>query len=299
MHYTYRCRSYLWPAVLILAGVIALLVNTGRIPVERLGLLIALWPLILIGIGLELIVRRNLHGVAGDFAAALIVLLAIAGAAGYVVVAPSPSATQRLDASADVGGVRSATLQINVGAANVTIGGTTDKLYSAHIEYNGAQPQVQFDSDSGVLRIDQQTEGFTPFQGSAFKLKLELSTSVDWSIQENTGAVRSAMNLAEVHVTSLQINSGASTDDIILGPTSQIVEVQINGGAVTAHVHRPAGTDVKVDVSGAFVNLVVDGTSYHAIGSAGNGTELGASGYEIKVNGGACTVTVDTAGGSD
>jgi hypothetical protein len=299
MRYTYRYRSYFWPAVLILAGVIALLVNTGRIPVERLGLLVALWPLILIVIGLELIVRRNLHGVAGDVAAALIVLLAIAGAAGYVVGAPSPSAKQTLDASADVGGVRSATLQINVGAANVTIGGTTDKLYRAHVEYNGAKPRVQFDSDNGVLRIDQQTEGFTPFQGSAFKLNLVLSTSVDWSIQENTGAVRSAMNLAEVHVTSLQINSGASTDDIILGPTSQVVEVQINGGAVTAHLHRPAGTDVKVDVSGAFVNLVVDGMAHHAIGSAGNGTELGASGYEIKVNGGACTVTVDTAAGSD
>ncbi len=299
MRYTYRYRSFFWPAILILAGVIALLVNTGRIPVERLGLLIALWPLILIVIGLELIVRRNLHGVAGDVAAALIVLLAIAGAAGYVIVAPSPSATQALDSSADVGGVRQATLQINVGAANITLGGTTDKLYRAHVEYSGAQPAVQFDSDGGVLRIDQQSQGFTPFQGSALKLNVDLNTSVDWSIEENTGAVRSAMNLAHVHVTSLQINGAASTADISLGPTSQVAEVQINGAAVTAHMHRPAGTDVRVEVSGAFVNLVVDGTSYHAIGSAGNGIELGASGYLVKVNGAACTVTVDTAGGSD
>jgi cell wall-active antibiotic response 4TMS protein YvqF len=298
MRYTYRYRSFFWPAILILAGVIALLVNTGRIPVERLGLFIALWPLILIVIGLELIVRRNLHGVAGDVAAALIVLIAIAGAAGYVIVAP-PAATRTLDSSADVGSVRNATLEINVGAANITLGGTTEKLYTAHIEYNGAQPAVQFDSDGGVLRIDQQSQGFTPFQGSALTVNLDLNTSVDWSIEENTGAVRAAMNLAQLHVTSLHINSGASTDDISLGPTSQVVEVKINGGAVTAHVHRPAGTDVKVDVSGGFVNLVVDGKTYHGIGSAGNGTELGASGYDIKVNGGACTVTVDTAGGSD
>ena len=298
MRYTYRYRSYFWPAVLILAGVIALLVNTGRIPVERLGLLVALWPLILIVIGLELIVRRNLHGVAGDVAAALIVLLAIAGAAGYVVGAPIPRATQTLDSSADLGRVHQATLQINVGAANMTLGGTTDKLYTAHIEYNGTQPRVQFDPDGGILSIDQPSQGFAPFQGSALKLNLDLNTSVDWSIQVNTGAIRSTMNLAQVHVTSLQINSGASTDDITLGPTSQVVEVKINGGAVTARVHRPAGTDVKVDVSGAFVNLVVDGTSYHAIGNAGNDTELGASGYQVRVSGAACTVTVDTTGGS-
>jgi len=299
MRYTYRYRSFFWPAILILAGVIALLVNTGRIPVERLGLLIALWPLILIVIGLELIVRRNLHGVAGDVAAALIVLVAIAGAAGYVIVAPAPRATQTLDSSADVGSVRQAALQINVGAANITIGGTTDKLYTVHIEYSGAQPTVQFDSDGGVLHIDQSAQGFTPFQGSAFKLTVDLNTSVDWTIEENTGASRTTMNLARVHVKSLHINGGASTDDIGLGPTSQVAEVQINGGAVTAHLHRPTGTDVKVAVSGAFVNLVVDGTAYHAIGTVGNGTELGASGYDIKVNGGACTVTVDTAGGSD
>ncbi len=299
MRYTYRYRSFFWPAILILAGVIALLVNTGRVPVERLGLLIALWPLILIVIGLELIVRRNFHGVAGDVAAALIVLLAIAGAAGYVIVAPNPSATQTLDSSADVGNVHQAALQINVGAANITIGGTTDKLYTAHVEYSGAQPRVQFDSEGGVLRIDQQSRGFTPFQGSAFKLTLDLSTSVDWSIEENTGATRTTMNLARVHVTPLQINGGASTDDISLGPTSQVVEVKINGGAVTAHVHRPSGTDVKVGVSGGFVSLVADGRTYHAVGSADNGIELGASGYDVQVNGGACTVTVDTAGGSD
>ncbi len=299
MRYTYRYRSFFWPAILILAGVIALLVNTGRIPVERLGLLIALWPLILIVIGLELIVRRNLHGVAGDVAAALIVLLAIGGAAGYVILAPNPGATQTLDAAADVGSVKQATLQINVGAANITIGGTNDKLYTAHIEYNGAQPTVQFDSDGGVLRIDQPAQGFAPFQGSALRVNLDLSTSVDWSIEENTGAVRSAMNLAFVHVTSLQINSGASTDDITLGPPSQVVPVQINGGAVTAHLHRPAGTDIRVDVSGGFVNLVADGQTYHAIGRVGFGAVSGSTGYEVKVSGGACTVTVDAAGGSD
>src|SRR5438309_571558 len=39
---TYRYRSFLWPAILILAGVVALLVNTGRIPVDRLYQLVNL-----------------------------------------------------------------------------------------------------------------------------------------------------------------------------------------------------------------------------------------------------------------
>src|SRR5207249_12120410 len=95
MRYTYRYRSFFWPALLILAGVVALLVNTGQIPVERLARIIDLWPLILVVIGLELIVRRTVHGVAGDVAAALIVLLAIGGAAAYLAVGPAPSAPPR------------------------------------------------------------------------------------------------------------------------------------------------------------------------------------------------------------
>src|SRR5690349_22374980 len=91
----YRYRSFFWPGVLILAGVIALLVNTGVLPVDRLIELVGLWPLILIVLGLELIVRRTLRGTTGDVAAALIVLIAIAGAAAYVTLAPNPAATDR------------------------------------------------------------------------------------------------------------------------------------------------------------------------------------------------------------
>ena len=66
-------RSFFWPVVLILVGVVALLVNAGWLSSERLSLLTDLWPLILIVIGLELIVRRALQGSAGDVAAILIV----------------------------------------------------------------------------------------------------------------------------------------------------------------------------------------------------------------------------------
>src|SRR5438093_6888550 len=121
MRYTYRYRSFFWPALLILAGVVALLVNTGQIPVGRLAQIIDLWPLILVVIGLELIVRRTVHGVAGDVAAALIVLLAIGGAAAYVAVGPTPSATPTRDASDQLGGRTAAPAELDAGRATMTV----------------------------------------------------------------------------------------------------------------------------------------------------------------------------------
>ena len=123
MRNQYRYRSFFWPGILILAGVIALLVNTGQVSVERLGLLFALWPVILIVIGLEMVVRRTLQGQTGDVAAAAIVIVALVGAAVYVAAAPNPSGTHTLDVSGNASGVTEAALEIDVGAATINITG--------------------------------------------------------------------------------------------------------------------------------------------------------------------------------
>src|SRR6202795_5287550 len=116
-----RYRSYFWPAVLILIGVIAFLVNSGVISTDRLSLLFDLWPLILIVIGLELLARRALPGKNGDLAAVLIVLLAAGGAIAYVALAPNPTTSGNLDSHAALGNLDHATLEIDAGAANITV----------------------------------------------------------------------------------------------------------------------------------------------------------------------------------
>jgi hypothetical protein len=295
---TYRYRSFFWPALLILAGVIALLVNTGQIPVERLDQLVDLWPLILVVIGLELIVRRSVRGVPGDVAAALIVLLAIVGAAAYVSVAPNPSATHTLESSHAVGSIDQASVEIDVGAATVEVAGTTDvgsDLYRAHIEYSGPQPKVELDEATGGLKISQSNTNFTFFQNRRFTLRLQLNPGIPWTFTQNSGASTDTIDVSKVHVTNLKLNTGAGKDDITLGPPSGVVPVEVNGGALTVHVHRPPSASASITVSGGAVNLVADGKSFHAVGKvAYQTTLLGTDRYEIRINGGACTATLDT-----
>lgn len=298
MRYTYRYRSFFWPAVLILAGIVALLVNTGQIPVDRLAQLVDLWPLILVVIGLELIVRRTVHGPTGDVAAALIVLLAIVGAAAYVTIAPGPAASRSLDASAELGSITEATAEIDAGASTITLSGSAEigsDLYRAHIEYSGPKPEVRLDRSGAKLVVTQANTSFVPFQSRRFVLQLMLNPGVAWNLQLNSGATTSTINLAHVHVGSIVLNTGASRDEITLGQPSGTVPVDVNGGALTVHLHRPSGAKFSVDVSGGAVSLDADGHSFHAIGRVGYDTgELGADFYRIKVSGGACTVTVDT-----
>jgi hypothetical protein len=297
----YRYRSFFWPALLILVGVFALLVNSGLVPAERLDRVFDLWPLILIVIGLELVVRRAVQGQAAELAAALIVMIAIVGAAAYVALGPAiPTGTQTLNTSGKVGSLNHAAVTVDVGAANVTMraGTSNDDLFRAHIEYSGPKPDVSLDQSSGELHIDQSNASGFFFQTHRFVLDLQMNPSVTWKIAVNSGASNDTFKLTGVHVASIELNTGASHEDITLGSPSGAVPITINGGALTVILHRPSGVAASASVSGGAVNLSFDGRQAHAIGSlaAQTGDYNGATDrYQIRVDGGASNVTVDTS----
>jgi hypothetical protein len=295
-----RNRNLFWPAVLILIGLIALLVNSGAVSADRLYRLVDLWPVILIVIGLEVIARRALHGATADIAAALIVLVAAGGAVAYVALGPAiPGGTRSLEAVDSVGSLTKATLHVDVGAETMTVEGTAGlgaDLYRAHIEYSGPKPDVTLDRNTGNLQISQSNP-FGFFGSRRMVLNLQINSDVSWSIRVNSGAARDTFNLSSVKVGSIELNTGASREDITLGTPSGMVPISVNGGALTVHVHRPSGTESSVSVSGAAVSLTADGQQYHGIGdqswqSSGYGGASDA--YKVDVSGGACNVTMDT-----
>src|SRR5450759_1099714 len=201
-----RYRSYFWPAVLILIGLVALLVNSGVISTDRLALLADLWPVVLIVIGLELIARRGLPGQAGDVAAVLIVLIAAGGAVAYVALAPNPSTSGKLDSHAPVGNLDHAALEIDAGAAT--------------IDYSGTKPDVSLDRSNGTLTISQGNTGFGFFQTRRFTLDLQINSTIPWTISSNGGASTETFRLSSVPLKSMDINTGASREDITLGSPS-------------------------------------------------------------------------------
>jgi hypothetical protein len=296
-------RSLFWPAILILVGVFALLVNAGFVPVERLDRLADLWPLILVVIGLELLVRRALQGASAEIATALIVLLAIGGAAAYVALGPSISTgVQALDASGKVGSLNHAMAQVDAGGATITMQGSSslgDDLFRAHIEYSGQQPDVRLDTSSGEVHISQSsTSGFF-FQSRRFALTMQLNSSVPWKIAVDTGASSDVFMLSTVHIASIDVNTGASKEDITVGDPSGTVPIKINGGALTVNLHRPAGAAASVSVSGGAATLSFDGRQSKSIGTLTAQTsdyDRASDRYEIQVDGGADTVTVDARG---
>ena len=294
-------RSFFWPVVLIVIGLFALLVDLNVVSADRLYRLADLWPLILIVLGLELIARRTLQGAAVDIAAVLILLIAGVGALAYVAAGPAiPGGTHTLTASDQVGGLTAATLDVEVGAADLTVVGDTSMgpdLYRAKLTYSGPKPEVTLDTETGEVRISQEGQ-FGIFGSRHLAIDLHISPSVTWGFSLNSGATNATFNLKNVKVTTMESNTGAVRLDITLGPPKGIVQISANGGALTVRMHRPSGTEAAVQVSGGAVNLTADGHHTGAIGSAkwqSDGYANASDAYSIEVNGGACTVSIDTS----
>jgi hypothetical protein len=294
----YSYRGLLWPAVLILFGILALLVNTNVIPADRLYRLADLWPLLLVVVGLLILVRRSTMPASGaTVAAVLVVLIALAGAAAYVAAGP-PLGKGTLDSSQPVGSLEGANLDIAVGGASVTITGDTslgDDLYRAHIDYSGRPPTVTLDRSNGELRISQSNSGFM-FSSQRFTLNLKISTKVAWGITINAGGTSDTMALSDVKLMALAMNTGGTSADITLGEPNGVVPVSFNGGGLTVHLHRPNDAAASVKVSGAGVSLTFDGRHHGGIGSVEDSSGSGSDRYEVEINGAGCTVTMDTTG---
>ena len=292
----YAYRGLFWPAVLILIGILALLVNTNVIPSDRLYRLADLWPLLLVVVGLLILVRRTaMPAPAATVAAALIVLLALAGAAAYVAAGPALG-NGTLDSSQPVGSLEHADLEVDVGGASIIITGDTslgDDLYQAHIDYSGRPPTVSLDRSTGQLRISQSNSGFV-FSSQRFTLNLKIGTKVPWGIAINAGGTSATMALSDVKLTSIAVNTGGSSADITLGEPNGSVPVNFNGGGLTVHLHRPSDAAASVKVSGAGVNLTFDGRHHGGIGSVEDSSGSGSDRYDVQISGAGCTVTMDT-----
>ena len=125
-----RHNSFFGPIVLIAIGVYFLLANLGIIPGNiNWGAALQLWPLALILLGINVIVRQA-PGVLGGFLSALVGLAAVA-IFGYVLffgednailnrfgiepVNPAEVKTEQIEMSAE--GVETAVIDINLGLA--------------------------------------------------------------------------------------------------------------------------------------------------------------------------------------
>lgn len=303
---------------LIPLGAMTLLVRAGTIDADALAGIWRLWPLILIGFGVALLLGRSRAASVGTAVAALVlgVLVGSAIASGGALVGSIgqcglPGDTdQRLDQAGTFD--RRATVAIDLRCGSAELVTSTDSGWSVRADYRGPAPIVTGsvdrleirDPDSGQARHDAwvssaSTELLKTVDVSAnaasVTLRLGGSHPDHVRVDANAGDILIDAGSASVARVEVEVNAGRAR--ITLGHVWTTGSIAVNAGAIDLCV--PADVGLRLDVNGqlTFVTnladrgLQQDGTLWTRTGPGGLPVIV------LDVHGNVASLTLDPDGG--
>lgn len=258
--------------IFVIAGVMWILneLNIVNIPLYLIWISVGkMWPLILICIGICIIFRSRIV----TFLITLIYVVLIVLGAYALSGAINLPFIDRIDYYHDNTGTTgseqhlnlsdkttSAELILNMGVAEDTQITSTDNNYL--IYFNANANAVLNTSDSGNKQVvNINTEKFR-LKNSEFYL----NKNVAWNITLKSGASEIDMNLQDLNVISIDINSGASDIKGTLSALAKRTDINISSGASDIEFKIPRGSACEVISSSAATSITIDGAKLSGIG---------------------------------
>lgn len=281
-----RDRSIFWGSLLIVLGSVWLLRSAEVIDPD-----VSLWPILLIGVGvwllLDVLLARG--GVGGGFAWPL-VLIAIGGvfllrdlevlepdvsvwpfvliAIGVGVVLSALPRRHRGEVTTEhvpLDGAASARIDVGHGAGQLTVGPglDPDRLLAGSFA-GGADVDVDRRGDHLAVRLRQRGRGAVDYampwnwsHGQTLDWRLELTRRIPLELVFKTGANRSALDLRDLQVTDLRVETGASQTDVTL-PAAGRVTATIKAGAAGVTITVPERTAARIVARTGLASVKVD-----------------------------------------
>jgi len=288
-----------WPLVLIGVGLMFLLGNYGLIqPVSFLSVL-ALWPVLLILLGLDIAFARRwpLETLASEVVIIGLALLLAAtmpnalSLATFTFGGTSNCKDPQSSVSAGRGSLQSYGLVVNGGAARYHLSGGASAAVEATADPDGLCLTVR---DSGAARGDiRLTQGGTRIGGSN-DINVKLASDLPVSLTVNAGAGEFDLDLHDVKVTDVRMNIGASSTTLVLPHPTGDVSVRVDGGASSLVVEIPSDVEARVTITGGLVSSSTTNPRTTKSGSAIETTGYAAAKdrVTVTVTGGATSVAV-------
>jgi hypothetical protein len=263
-----RAFSVFWPIVLIGAGVVLFLANIGYLPDLSWNVLWRLWPLLLIGMGLDALIGRR--STFGAVVATLLILAMVGGVIALLVFAPQipaviqwaqPVGWESEHIESPLADAREARVAIDWTSLPGRLRALEDSpnLIEADVAYRG---RLIFDVEErgqGVaVRLDQDRSGawFGPIEVDASGLRwdVRLSPRVPIELTLDGGSGSGEYNLTGLQIQDLYLDVGSGSIELTL-PAAGGYEARIDGGSGSLDIVLPRNVGARVELdsgSGSF-----------------------------------------------
>ncbi len=305
-----RHGGVVWPLILIGAGVIFLLNNTGMLSWNIWWTLARLWPVILIGIGLDILIGRR--SILGSLLVALIVLGLLAAAVVYWTPAANAIGRNLTTTTINQGleGATKAAVDISVGTANLTVkdGAEGSGLVQGSVMLSANErlesPMFTHSGDTANFRL-RSAGNTTAWPGSfsdpgtnGKRWDLQFNPDVPMSLRLDAGIGNATVDLSRLKITNLNANAGVGNLDVTL-PRSGQLTASLDAGVGKVNVIIPAGMAARIQVDRGLGGVDVTG-NLQARGDnqyVSPGYDTATDRVDMKINGGVGHITIEQQAG--
>ena len=238
--------SQAWPLFIILAGVASFVSTAIRGRFELGGVWAFTWPVVWIVIGVLLFLSTT--GRLGQGPGELIVeywpwALIVLGV-WFVIGAVVPSGRGLAETlSLPLDGATEANVRIRFGAGTLAThaapsGRLVDGVFAGGVIHRVVGP--------GRLELEQDTRYGLPWLDRRSDWNVGLPADVPLDLKLDTGASRAVLDLRDLRVRSLDLQTGASDTRVLLPKAAGITSVRAQAGAASLTIEVPAGVAARI-----------------------------------------------------
>jgi hypothetical protein len=221
------------------------------------------WGVVLIGIGVLFLLDNlgllaPLHISAGQ----LIFSLALIGFGVWILWASthgrSNFVTEELNIPLEAD---EAHVRIDFGAGELIVKGTTPGGTLLSGTFDGVEHQVTREDTIQRVRLESPLLSFPHWNfGPAYhrRWSMALTLAVPLSLTVKTGACDTKLDLSDLRVTHLKIETGASSTHIITPAHAGYTEIRGSSGAASMDIEIPEGVAARIRTGGALASVSVD-----------------------------------------
>lgn len=260
-----REYSVFWPIILIAVGVIWLLSNFNILPAMNFGLLVHLWPLLLIVAGINLLIGRRY-----PLLRALVTLAAVAFGILYMLFAQQlgivqVTEVQQANLVEPIGEAKSATVRIRSSIGRTYINPLVDSsaLIEADLKYVG---DLVFDVSGSLEKIVDlrvETDALEPefynfTEEDKLRWDIGLTPNIPLNLDFSGGVGEIVMDLTGLTLTDVFVSGGVGELEVTLPAQEGLYTVTINGGVGQFVILIEDGAELQLDIDAGVGEFIID-----------------------------------------